>query len=74
MAQPRPKSPAIESLLSTMSGDNRAQAIRENRCINPPFGCGGQAAEFRSPLDEQEYTISGLCQACQDKVFKDIPD
>jgi hypothetical protein len=26
--------------------------------------------EFRARIDLEEYRISGLCQLCQDKVFK----
>ena len=25
--------------------------------------------DFRTPLDTKEYTISGLCQPCQDSIF-----
>jgi hypothetical protein len=29
---------------------------------------------FREELSAKEYTISGLCQACQDRVFADVED
>jgi len=40
----------------------------EGRC---PF-CGKpiKPAEFRDELSRREFLISGLCQQCQDKVFK----
>jgi len=31
--------------------------------------CGGPAGSFKSALEEKEYSMSGLCSACQDKVF-----
>ena len=31
--------------------------------------CGKKVGEFRDKKSEQEYTISGMCQACQDEIF-----
>jgi len=67
MAIPSEKNADIEQFLQTLSG--RTTAITSNLCINPPFGCGKPATEFRDELSKKEYTISGLCQECQDKVF-----
>lgn len=69
MATPSQKSPQVERILNRMT--NRTDAITRDVCVNPPIGCGGPAAEFRTPLDAREYTISGLCQVCQDKIFGD---
>jgi hypothetical protein len=41
--------------------------VEENRCphcVKPIV-----ASDFKDALSRQEYTISGLCQECQDKVF-----
>jgi len=65
--EPTQKHPALENLLEKMTG--RTTQIRQNRCINPPIGCGEPAIEFDDELSKKEYRISGLCQACQDKVF-----
>ena len=43
--------------------------IASARCQQPPFGCGGDANHFRDALSRKEYTISGLCQECQDDIF-----
>lgn len=67
MAIPSYKSPQIAKLLNQLGG--RDAAIQADRCVNPPIGCGGDATEFRDKLSYKEYTISGLCQNCQDKVF-----
>jgi hypothetical protein len=61
------KAPDIEQWLEESCG--RTTAITSNLCIRPPLGCGKPITEFRSLLSEKEYTISGLCQACQDKAF-----
>jgi hypothetical protein len=31
--------------------------------------CKEKVGEFRDELSEKEYTISGMCQECQDSVF-----
>ena len=29
----------------------------------------GESSEFRDDISREEYTISGMCQKCQDNVF-----
>ena len=71
MATPTKKSPEVERVLSdilgTISGasSSRTTAILEDVCAI----CGGSAEFFRDALSEKEYTISGLCQRCQDDMF-----
>jgi len=67
MAEPTQKAPEIEQFLEGAGG--RTTAIRADRCIRAPFGCGGAAVEFQDDLSRREYRISGLCQKCQDSVF-----
>lgn len=67
MAEPSKKDPGITRLLESKFG--RTTAIRADVCVNPPMGCGGPAERFRDDLSRKEYTISGLCQYCQDEVF-----
>jgi hypothetical protein len=67
--QPTKKSPAIESLLTKLSGDTRQAALAEGRCIKPPIGCGQPVGEFNSGTEEKEYQISGWCEECQRKAF-----
>lgn len=59
------KSTQIENFLSLMTGKNRIEVIEDQRCTT----CNGQATHFRDALSEREYTISGMCQECQDSVF-----
>lgn len=65
--EPAPKAPALEQLLETLAG--RTTAIHNQMCVAKPFGCGEPIGPFRDLLSAKEYTISGLCQTCQDSVF-----
>lgn len=58
----------VEQFLEKLSG--RMAAIRANRCLNVPMGCGKPIAdgEFRDVLSLKEYKISGYCQNCQDEI------
>lgn len=67
MAKPSDKSPAMTAFLEGLSG--RSSAIEQDKCVAPPIGCGGEATEFNDDISWKEYTISGLCQTCQDSVF-----
>jgi hypothetical protein len=69
MAEPSKKSEEMENYIKDQFGFDRRSIIRSNKCVPPPNGCGGDATEFRDELSRKEYTISGLCQKCQDKVF-----
>ena len=63
--KPENKSPEIDRLLQTLAGIPRRQAIHEGFCMM----CRGPATEFKDELSIKEFTISGLCQKCQDSVF-----
>lgn len=66
---------------AVLGGDTVDEARREDRCIQEPTGCGRLLSEtikveerlgytwFRDPTSNSEYKITGMCQACQDKVF-----
>jgi hypothetical protein len=71
MAKPSYKAPELERFLETLT--NRKEAITGDRCVNPPIGCAGPATEFTDELSRKEFAISGLCQKCQDVVFKEEP-
>ena len=67
MAEPTRKSEAIENLLTAInpSGRSRQDSIRADVCA----WCGRPAVKFKDALSRSEYSISGLCQKCQDKTF-----
>jgi len=66
---PSNKHPVLEAELTKMFGHDRRAAIEQNVCVPPPIGCGKPALVFRDDLSRHEFTISGLCQDCQDSVF-----
>jgi hypothetical protein len=47
-------------------GKEALKALDSGRC---PI-CKGPIGEFRDALSRKEYGISGMCQTCQDGVFK----
>ncbi len=63
MAIPSEKSKEVEQFLEDNFG--RTSAIKNDICSF----CKESATEFRDGLSEKEYSISGLCQKCQDEVF-----
>ena len=63
--EPTQKSPEINQLLSSLMGKDREQTIREGNCMT----CDATNVTFRDKLSIKEYTISEMCQTCQDSVF-----
>lgn len=61
--EPSSKSPEMEAILEKFFG--RTTAIKSDTCVS----CGKPAEQFRDAISKKEYTISGLCQKCQDGVF-----
>lgn len=69
MMKPSYKSEILEQSLKNMFGFDRRENIEQNFCVPEPFGCGQPITEFRNEISAKEYTISGLCQKCQDEFF-----
>lgn len=75
MAKPSDKSPEMESAIDAaakvMGFRPRRASIEGNVCVT----CGAKAPpeSFKDALSVKEYSISGMCQSCQDGVFKE-PD
>jgi hypothetical protein len=83
--EPTPKSDGINDLLRGITGKDRVDTIKGSSCMTcddgllcTVTGCGGSPVDhnpghpftpFRDSLSNKEYTISGMCQACQDQVF-----
>ena len=69
MTTPAPKHPDLVRFLDDMTtgvyGRSRTESIRSNHCVV----CGGEAYPFRDDPSLRGYTISGMCQACQDQTF-----
>jgi hypothetical protein len=61
--KPSEKHPEIKKFLDTTF--HRTEHIEADTCVF----CGNPATEFDDELSKKEFTISGLCQSCQNKVF-----
>ena len=59
------KHQGIEQMLTNLTGVSRVGAVAEASCAT----CGGEASIFRDAVSRKEYTISAMCQPCQDSVF-----
>jgi hypothetical protein len=59
------KHQGIEQMLTKLTGVSRVGAVAEASCAT----CGGEASIFRDDVSRKEYTISAMCQDCQDSVF-----
>ena len=63
------RDPALQEFIDRMFPEE-AQRIRERKC---PF-CGKKiepGTEFKDELSKREFEISGMCQKCQDEIFKE---
>ena len=63
--KPTPKPVVIDLLIMQVTGKDREQTIHNDKCMT----CDDPDMDFHDGLSVKEYTISGLCQRCQDKVF-----
>jgi len=64
---PTKKSQPIESLLTSLTGISRQDASTQRICT----WCKKPVTPFRDQLSAKEYSISGMCQACQDATFEE---
>jgi hypothetical protein len=62
------KSLSVEASLEGLFG--RSTALGTNTCTS----CRKQVAGFRDRLSQREYSLSGLCQSCQDIAFAPMAD
>jgi hypothetical protein len=74
---------SIPDFLATLSGgDLPADAVREERCLRAPIGCGkpliaedGTVRVFwdadEAARYQREWRITGLCPTCQDRLTGD---
>jgi len=65
MAKPTKKAPEMEDFITKTLGIDRVGSIKADICA----WCKQPSTEFKDKLSEKEYTISGLCQKCQDETF-----
>ena len=65
MTTPTLKARPINEFLNSLIDGDRVKTIKADLCVI----CGMPAIEFNDQLSLKEYSISGLCQICQDKTF-----
>jgi len=70
--RPSSKNPAIDKWLSDIMGVDRVTTIRKDRCVSCKTSVNNVENDFRDALSLREYSISGLCQTCQDKTYPDF--
>jgi len=70
MATPSYKAPGINDLLDHLSGTSRVQSITSDVCVF----CQTAVGEFDNALSQKEFTISGMCQTCQNDFFNPDDD
>ena len=65
MALPTLKAKPIDQFISSTFDVNRVKVIKADLCSQ----CGKAALEFTSECSLNEYSISDMCQSCQDEFF-----
>ena len=64
--EPTPKAPAIDEFITAVLGVSRREVINRNKCV----ACRYPDLYFRDEVSKKEYRICGLCQRCQDRIYK----
>jgi len=65
--KPANKNPGIDEFAQKINptGKNRIDSINGMECAT----CNNTNLKFRNELSIKEYSISGMCQECQDNIF-----
>lgn len=65
--EPTQKTNEIEEFIDSITPNllGRKGSIEHNMCAT----CLKPITKFKDKLSEKEYTISGMCQICQDEIF-----
>ena len=61
--QPAPKNKEVKQFLDDTLG--RTEKIKSSLCVT----CNATDVRFRNEISRKEYTLSGMCQKCQDDFF-----
>jgi hypothetical protein len=73
--EPSAKSAEIDAFLNILTGSNRRESIEHGYCVTCNADVlvkdrdGRFVPDFRNTISMKEFTISGMCQGCQDSVF-----
>ena len=66
--EPSKKAPEITALLDKLFG--RTEHITNDTCAI----CHGEAKSFDDELSRKDYTITGMCQTCQNGFYEESDD
>ena len=55
----------LDKVAMKLWGRSLVKSLKIEACVT----CGSDANHFRDELSRKEYSISGMCQHCQDGVF-----
>ena len=66
--EPSYKAPQMDSALTYLFGVDRHKTISNGECIACEV-TGLIASSFSDDVSRKEYSISGMCQSCQDDLF-----
>jgi len=64
--KPSEKSKDIDDFLNATFNINRIDNIEKDTCVF----CKKEATKFKTAKSKKEFSISGICQVCQDDIFK----
>jgi len=65
MAKATYKHPSLDDAIKDIFGIDRIGSVSKDVCVS----CKKEAREFKDARSRKEYTISGMCQTCQDQIF-----
>ena len=60
---PAPKAKEVKQFLDDTLG--RSEKIKSSVCVS----CDATDVVFKNEISRKEYTLSGMCQKCQDEFF-----
>lgn len=55
----------VDDFGTTHFGISNTKAIRDGVCVS----CKGSAVEFTDAISAKDYSITGMCQSCQDGMY-----
>jgi len=68
--KPADKANDIRKLQNELMNTDVSADITADRCVQ----CKQPATQFNDALSRKEYTLSGMCQRCQDRFFNQPMD
>lgn len=61
---------ALDGLSKLVWGRSLSESLDAGICVI----CGNPKGEFKDKMCEVEYTLTGMCQACQDNFYDSLEE